>query len=149
MAVNSPTFCLCLSPILGYSEVPMTGGKGYEAEYPDCTADYASVLTEGIVNGSDHPDFGYLLFDPQCESVLDANASEKQPMSEETLRASLKKLLEFCFSRLVAKNYSDSIFFLYYTFRLFREKHQYLMNYRGMFFICFQWCFGCLQREPF
>ncbi|XP_056293593.1 la-related protein 4 [Pseudoliparis swirei] len=80
-------------------EVPMTGGKGYEAEYPDCTADYASVLTEGIVNGSDHPDFGYLLFDPQCESVLDANASEKQPMSEETLRASLKKLLEFCFSR--------------------------------------------------
>ncbi|XP_034389704.1 la-related protein 4 isoform X2 [Cyclopterus lumpus] len=80
-------------------DVPSTGGKGYDAEYPDSTADYASVPTEGIVNGTDHPDLGYLLFDPQCESALDADASEEQPMSEESLRASLKKRLEFCFSR--------------------------------------------------
>ncbi|XP_054473322.1 la-related protein 4 isoform X2 [Anoplopoma fimbria] len=75
------------------------GVKGSDAEYPDKTADYASVPTEGIENGTDHPDSGYLAFDPQCESAIDADASEEQPMSEESLRESLKKQLEFCFSR--------------------------------------------------
>lgn len=83
----------------GYADVPSTGGKGYDAEYPDSTADYASVTTEGIVNGTDHPDLGYLVFDPQCESAIDGDAAKEQSMSEESLRESLKKQLEFCFSR--------------------------------------------------
>ncbi|XP_068449554.1 la-related protein 4 [Clinocottus analis] len=80
-------------------DVPSPGGKGYDAEYPDGAADYTPVPTEGIVNVTDQPDSGYLVFDPQCESALDADASEEQPMSEECLRVSLKKQLEFCFSR--------------------------------------------------
>lgn len=84
----------------GYSDVPSSGGKGYDAEYPDSTADYAPVLTEGIVNGTDHPDLMYLVFDPQCQSAIDGDASKEQPpVSEESLRESLKKQLEFCFSR--------------------------------------------------
>ena len=65
----------------------------------DGTADYAPVPTEGLVNGTDHPDLTYLVFDPQCESAADGDASKEQPMSEESLRESLKKQLEFCFSR--------------------------------------------------
>lgn len=83
----------------GYSDVPSLGGKGYDAEYPDITADYAPGPTEGIVNGTDHPDLMYLVFDPQIESTIVGDASEEQPMSEESLRESLKKQLEFCFSR--------------------------------------------------
>lgn len=87
------------SSILGYSEVPSSGGKGYDAEYPDSTADYAPVPPEGIVNGTDHRDLSYLVFDPQCETAIDGDVSKEQPMSEENLRESLKKQLEFCFSR--------------------------------------------------
>ncbi|XP_078017440.1 la-related protein 4 isoform X1 [Epinephelus lanceolatus] len=83
----------------GYSDVPSLGGKGYDAEYPDSPADYAPVPTEGIVNGTDHPDMMYLVFDPQCESATDGDAAKEQPISEENLRESLKKQLEFCFSR--------------------------------------------------
>lgn len=92
-------FFLLASFILGYSDVPSSGGKGHNAEYPDSTADYAPVPAEGIVNGIDHPDLGYLLFDPQCESAIEGDASKEQPISEENLRESLKKQLEFCFSR--------------------------------------------------
>ncbi|XP_074489364.1 la-related protein 4 [Sebastes fasciatus] len=83
----------------GYADVPSSGGKGYDAEYPDSTADCASVPTEGLVNGTDHPDLGYLVFDPPCDSAVDGDAAKEQPMSEESLRESLKKQLEFCFSR--------------------------------------------------
>ncbi|KAL6111554.1 larp4 [Pungitius sinensis] len=83
----------------GYADVPSSAGKGYEAEFPDSTAAYASVPAEGIVNGTDHSNSEYLVFDPQCDSAIDADASEGQPMSEENLRESLKKQLEFCFSR--------------------------------------------------
>uniref|UniRef100_G3N6F3 La ribonucleoprotein 4Ab n=1 Tax=Gasterosteus aculeatus aculeatus TaxID=481459 RepID=G3N6F3_GASAC len=74
-------------------------GKGYEAEFPDGTVAYASVPAECIVNGTDHTISEYLVFDPQCDSAIDADASEGQPMTEENLRESLKKQLEFCFSR--------------------------------------------------
>ncbi|XP_070758450.1 la-related protein 4 [Enoplosus armatus] len=83
----------------GYSDVSSSGGKGYDTEYPDITADYAPVPTEGIVNGTDHPDVRYLVFDPLCESAIDDDVSKEQPMSAENLRESLKKQLEFCFSR--------------------------------------------------
>lgn len=103
---------LLASTISGYADVPSSGGKGYDAEYPDSTADCASVPTEGLVNGTDHPDLGYLVFDPPCDSAVDGDAAKEQPMSEESLRESLKKQLEFCFSRLVVKK--CTIFFLYH-----------------------------------
>ncbi|KAM7401997.1 hypothetical protein PAMP_017273 [Pampus punctatissimus] len=83
----------------GYSDVSSSGGKECNTEYPDITTDYAYLPTEGVVNGIDQTDLGYLVFDSQCESPTDGDASKEQPMSEESLRESLKKQLEFCFSR--------------------------------------------------
>lgn len=83
----------------GYSDVLSSGGKGYDTEYPDSTADYAHVPTEGIVNGIDHADEGYLVFDSQCDPAMDGDILKEQPMTEENLRESLRKQLEFCFSR--------------------------------------------------
>lgn len=89
------------SSVLGYTDVPSAGSKGYDPEYPDSAADYTSIPVEGIVNGINHPDLGFLVFDPQSESAVDGDATKEQPMSEESLRESLKKQLEFCFSRWV------------------------------------------------
>ncbi|KAK5872313.1 hypothetical protein PBY51_013027 [Eleginops maclovinus] len=83
----------------GCSDVPSSGGKGCDGEYLDSTADFASVPTEEIVNGTEQPDLVYLAFDPQCESTIDGDVCKEEPMSEESLRESLKKQLEFCFSR--------------------------------------------------
>lgn len=82
----------------GYSDVHTSGGKGYDTEYLDSTADYAPVPA-AIVNGTEQPDLGYLVFDPQCETTIDNDVSKEEPVSEESLRESLKKRLEFCFSR--------------------------------------------------
>lgn len=93
------TTVLLLLASLGNLDIPSSEGKGFNAEYPDSAADYAPVPTEGIVNGIDHPDMSYLVFDPQFESAIDGNVPKEQPMSEGSLRESLKKQLEFCFSR--------------------------------------------------
>ncbi|XP_008305239.1 la-related protein 4 isoform X2 [Stegastes partitus] len=82
----------------GYSDVPSSGGKGYDTEYLDSTADYAPVPSS-VVNDIDQPDLGYLVFDPQCKSTADSDVSVEQPVTEESLRDTLKKRLEFCFSR--------------------------------------------------
>ncbi|XP_030585457.1 la-related protein 4 isoform X3 [Archocentrus centrarchus] len=81
----------------GYSDVPSSGGKGYYSEYVDSTADYTPVATD-IVNDINPSDQEYLASDPQCDSTID-NVPEAQPMSEESLRQSLKERLEFFFSR--------------------------------------------------
>ncbi|XP_074532766.1 la-related protein 4 isoform X2 [Halichoeres trimaculatus] len=83
----------------GFSDGPSVGGKGYDTEYLDCTADYDSVPSDDIVNDIDHADLGYLVFDSQCGPAVDGDLSKEQPMSEESLRESLKKQLEFYFSR--------------------------------------------------
>lgn len=89
------TTLLLLAPsVLGNFEVS-SGGKGLDTEYPDSTADYVPITTEGIVNGVDYPDLSYVVFDPPCES----DVPKEQPMSEENLREYLKKQLEFYFSR--------------------------------------------------
>uniref|UniRef100_A0A672JN70 La ribonucleoprotein 4Ab n=1 Tax=Salarias fasciatus TaxID=181472 RepID=A0A672JN70_SALFA len=81
----------------GYTDLSPSGGKGFDTEYLDSTLDCTPVTT-GIVNGIEQPDLGYLVYDSQCESSMDDVAKE-QTVSEETLRESLKKQLEFCFSR--------------------------------------------------
>uniref|UniRef100_A0A4W5JQP6 La ribonucleoprotein 4Ab n=1 Tax=Hucho hucho TaxID=62062 RepID=A0A4W5JQP6_9TELE len=84
----------------GYSEVPPTGGKGYGTGYSDPSDSSAPAPTEGVVNGMDPPELGYPLYDPVTGSAVDGEAvEEKQPPSEVSLRESLKKQLEFCFSR--------------------------------------------------
>ncbi|XP_047439387.1 la-related protein 4 isoform X2 [Mugil cephalus] len=82
----------------GYSDSPSSGGKGYDTEYLDSTADTVP-LPIGIVNEMEQPDLGYLVFDSHCEATIDNNMSKEEPVSEETLREALKKRLEFCFSR--------------------------------------------------
>uniref|UniRef100_A0AAQ6AHY4 HTH La-type RNA-binding domain-containing protein n=1 Tax=Amphiprion ocellaris TaxID=80972 RepID=A0AAQ6AHY4_AMPOC len=82
----------------GYSDVTPSGGKGYDTEYLDSTADYAPVPS-GVVNDIDQSDLGYSVFDPQCKSATDGDVSMEQPVTEESLRETLKKRLEFCFSR--------------------------------------------------
>ncbi|XP_071775544.1 la-related protein 4 isoform X2 [Centroberyx gerrardi] len=83
----------------GYSEAPSSGGKGYSTEYPDSTDGCAPVPAEGILNGIDPPELGYPHFDSLSGSAADGDVSKEQPLSEESLRESLKKQLEFCFSR--------------------------------------------------
>ncbi|XP_034530621.1 la-related protein 4 isoform X2 [Notolabrus celidotus] len=83
----------------GSSEVPSVGGKGYDTEYQDSTADYDPAPTDDIVDGIDHADLSYLVFDSQCGPAVDGDIVKEQPMSEESLRESLKKQLEFYFSR--------------------------------------------------
>lgn len=85
----------------GNLDIPSSEGNGFNAEYPDSAADFAPVPTEGIVNGVHHTDLSYLVFDPQFDSAIDGNVPKEQPMSEETLRESLKKQFQFCFSRWV------------------------------------------------
>lgn len=85
--------------VSGFSDIPSVGGKGYDTEYLDCTADYDSVPSDDIVSDIDHADLSYLVFDSQCSPEMDCDPSKEKPMSEETLRESLKKQLEFYFSR--------------------------------------------------
>lgn len=85
--------------LLGNVDIPSLDGKGFDGEFPESAVDYTSVPTEDIVNGIDHPDVSYLGFEPQFESGVHGIISKDTPMSEESLRESLKKQLEFCFSR--------------------------------------------------
>ncbi|CAG5981855.1 unnamed protein product [Menidia menidia] len=82
----------------GYSHIPSPGGKGYYTEYVDSPADYIPVPV-GDVLDMDQLDLGYIGFDPQGESATDGEVSKEQPVTEESLRESLKNRLEFCFSR--------------------------------------------------
>ncbi|XP_029358966.1 la-related protein 4 isoform X2 [Echeneis naucrates] len=59
----------------------------------------SEMTNEGFVNGINHPDLGYLVFEPQSESTMDDVVSNDKPISKESLRESLKKQLEMCFSR--------------------------------------------------
>lgn len=100
---------LILFPLasLGNVHLLSSEGKGFDAEYPDSAADCAPVPTEGIVNGIHHPDSSCVVFDPQFESTIGGNLPKEQPMSEESLRESLKKQFEFCFSRWVTLKIYD------------------------------------------
>ncbi|KAJ7999215.1 hypothetical protein DPEC_G00213140 [Dallia pectoralis] len=58
---------------------------------------------EGILNGMDPPELAYPLYDPVMGSTVEL------PHSEDKLRESLKKQLEFCFSR---ENLSKDLYLL-------------------------------------
>ncbi|XP_017271519.1 la-related protein 4 [Kryptolebias marmoratus] len=82
----------------GYTDVPSPGTKGYYCDYLDSTTDYVPV-SPCTVHDVDQPDLGYLVFDPQGDSATDTEVCPGQVVTEESLRESLKKRLEFCFSR--------------------------------------------------
>ncbi|XP_036426707.1 la-related protein 4 isoform X2 [Colossoma macropomum] len=69
------------------------GCKGYGIGNGD--SESAPHVEGGLLNGVDTPDVTYPIYEPVEEEVME----ELQPLSEESLRESLKKQLEFCFSR--------------------------------------------------
>ena len=74
--------------------------KGYSTEYSDTSDGVPALAVEGLANGAEPLDFGYPLFDAPGGGVpADGELVKEEPMSEENLRESLKKQLEFCFSR--------------------------------------------------
>lgn len=85
-----------------YSEFPSPDGKDFGLVYPDGSdygSDYDPIATEVMGNGCDYPDVGYLVFDPQYNGTVEEEVQPDKTLSEESLRESLKKQLEFYFSR--------------------------------------------------
>lgn len=74
-------------------------GKLYTPGFSTLEDNSTSATVVGVVNGMDPPDQSF----PVCERItatnVDSKLPEEQPVSEESLRESLKKELEFCFSR--------------------------------------------------
>ncbi|KAI5095624.1 la-related protein 4 isoform X2 [Silurus meridionalis] len=68
-----------------------TGCKAYTPGFPALMDDSTTAAADGMVNGMDPSDPN-----PGCN---ESKLSEDQPLSAESLRESLKKELEFCFSR--------------------------------------------------
>ncbi|KAK0141702.1 La-related protein 4 [Merluccius polli] len=83
----------------GYSEVAFSEDKGYSTEYSDTSDGIPALAVDGLTNGIEQPDFGYPLFEQPAGTTVDGELPKEEPLSEESLRESLKKQLEFCFSR--------------------------------------------------
>lgn len=81
----------------GYSEPPSAGCKQYTVGFTALDDSSSTATAEIAVNGMDPPELG---FSP-AESTTGTSDSkpEEQPISSESLRESLKKELEFYFSR--------------------------------------------------
>ncbi|XP_028302340.1 la-related protein 4 isoform X2 [Gouania willdenowi] len=82
----------------GYTDIPTSGGKEFNTDYPDSTADSSPMSSTGTMNSITPSDVGYLFFEPPCDSNI-SSVTEEQPDLELSVRDSLKKQLEFCFSR--------------------------------------------------
>ncbi|KAJ8397038.1 hypothetical protein AAFF_G00010920 [Aldrovandia affinis] len=84
----------------GYSECPAPGCKPLPLGFT-CPVDSSPpALAESAINGMDPaPDLGYPPSNPTPGTAVEVQLTEEQPISMETLRESLKKQLESCFSR--------------------------------------------------
>ncbi|XP_051961630.1 la-related protein 4 isoform X2 [Xyrauchen texanus] len=74
-------------------------GKQYGPGFPTLKDNSTSSAVEGLVNGMDSPDESLPVCENATASNVESKLPEEQPISEEILRESLKKELEFCFSR--------------------------------------------------
>ncbi|XP_023646422.1 la-related protein 4 isoform X2 [Paramormyrops kingsleyae] len=81
----------------GFSEAHPAEHKAGSVELTDLADGGSSSLSEAVVNGVDSPDLAFTVYEPV--SGLAGDVSQEQPISPENLRESLKKQLEFCFSR--------------------------------------------------
>ncbi|XP_056158148.1 la-related protein 4 isoform X2 [Lampris incognitus] len=81
----------------GYSEPLSAGCKPYTLGFTTLDDSSSTATAEIAVNGMDPPELG---FSPaECSTGTSDNKTEEQPLSSENLRESLKKELEFYFSR--------------------------------------------------
>ncbi|XP_015226165.1 PREDICTED: la-related protein 4-like isoform X2 [Cyprinodon variegatus] len=77
----------------GFSELFSPESKGYSMDYLNSPEEYFTH------NDVELPDLGYLVYDQQDNPSTHAELSEGEAVTEESVRESLKKRLEFCFSR--------------------------------------------------
>ncbi|KAL2104101.1 hypothetical protein ACEWY4_000969 [Coilia grayii] len=83
-------------PEVGYPDA--SGCKAYTAGFSTLEDSSSSGAAEGTANGMDPPDLEFPLCEP-ATGIDDSSLTMEQPISAESLRESLKKELEFCFSR--------------------------------------------------
>ncbi|XP_051735685.1 la-related protein 4 isoform X3 [Ctenopharyngodon idella] len=76
-----------------------TIGKQYTPGFSTLEDNSSSGTVVGVVNGMDPPDQSFPVCERTTATNVESKLPEEQPVSEETLRESLKKELEFCFSR--------------------------------------------------
>ncbi|CAL1608435.1 unnamed protein product [Knipowitschia caucasica] len=85
-----------------YSEFPSPDAKDFGLVYPegsDYGSDYDPSAPEAMSSTCEYSDLGYLVFEPQYNSGGEDETVTEKTLSEENLRESLKKQLEFYFSR--------------------------------------------------
>ncbi|XP_023847562.1 la-related protein 4 isoform X1 [Salvelinus sp. IW2-2015] len=86
----------------GYSEsVPSTGCKPYRVGFTtlEDSSSSAAATAEVTVNGMDPPDLAFTPAETTTGTLGETKLTEEQPLSSEKLTESLKKELEFYFSR--------------------------------------------------
>ncbi|XP_052450082.1 la-related protein 4 isoform X3 [Carassius gibelio] len=74
-------------------------GKQYAPGFSTPEDNSTAGTVVGVVNGMDPPDQSIPVSEHTTATNVESKLPEEQPVSEETLRESLKKELEFCFSR--------------------------------------------------
>ncbi|XP_026188409.1 la ribonucleoprotein 4Aa isoform X2 [Mastacembelus armatus] len=82
----------------GYSEPSSAGCKQYSVGFTALDDSSSTATAEIAVNGMDPPELGFSPAESTTGTSVDPKTDE-QPISSETLRESLKKELEFYFSR--------------------------------------------------
>uniref|UniRef100_H3DCC1 La ribonucleoprotein 4Aa n=1 Tax=Tetraodon nigroviridis TaxID=99883 RepID=H3DCC1_TETNG len=82
----------------GYSEASSAGCKQFSVGLTAPDDSGSTATAQVAVNGMDPPDSGFPPAEANAESPADSKA-EEQPVSSESLRESLRKELEFYFSR--------------------------------------------------
>ncbi|XP_068997803.1 la ribonucleoprotein 4Aa isoform X2 [Embiotoca jacksoni] len=82
----------------GYSEPSSAGCKQYTVGFTALHDSSSTATAEIAVNGMDPPDLGFSPAESTTGTSVDCK-TEEQPISSENLRESLKKELEFYFSR--------------------------------------------------
>ncbi|XP_068599556.1 la ribonucleoprotein 4Aa [Brachionichthys hirsutus] len=83
---------------ISYSETSSAGFKQYTVGFTALDDSSSTATAEIAVNGVDPPDVGFSPAESTTGSQADSK-TEEQPISSENLRESLKKELEFYFSR--------------------------------------------------
>ncbi|KAI7794200.1 la-related protein 4 isoform X1 [Triplophysa rosa] len=82
-----------------WSQNNMAEGKQYMPGFTTSEDNSTSSTVVGLVNGMDPPDQSFPVCEQTTATSVESKLPEEQPLSEESLRESLKKELEFCFSR--------------------------------------------------
>lgn len=83
----------------GYSEPSSAGCKQYPVGFTALDDSSSTATAEIAVNGMDPPELGFSPAESTTGTSVDSKTEEQSPISSENLRESLKKELEFYFSR--------------------------------------------------